>query len=196
MGEPMANLDRVLAAIEIMIEPSALAIDARAITVCTSGLPAGIRRLAREAPKVRLGVSIGSALGETRRRLMPIERSHALAEVLEAAAEHAATTGLAPMWAITLLGSVNDDAEHAVRLAEHVLAFRERTGRSPRLSIVPYNTIGGDGASPDPFTRSSDDRERAFREVLRERGVHSHRRYSGGGDVDAACGQLTARAAP
>lgn len=191
MGEPMANLDRVLTAIEIMMEPSALAIDARAITVCTSGLPTGIRRLAQAAPKVRLGLSLGSALLETRRSLMPIERSHSLADVIDAAAEHVAVTGLAPMWAVTLLAGVNDSAAHAHALADLVLSFRERTGKSPRLSVIPYNSI----AVPDPFGRASDEAETAFRDVLRARGVFSHKRYSGGGDVDAACGQLAAKEA-
>lgn len=209
MGEPMANLDRVLAAIDVMCDPSALAIDARGITVCTSGLPSGIRRLAREAPKVRLGLSIGSAIREARRRLMPIERSHSLDDVLDAACEHATLTGLAPMWALTLLAGVNDDAAHALALADLVERFRDRTGRSPRLSIIPYNAIGTGEELPrgtsiaaaaglsretaDPFIRTSDDREQAFREVLRSRGVYSHKRYSGGADVDAACGQLAAR---
>jgi len=190
MGEPMANLDRVLAAIRVMTDPSALAIDARAITVCTSGLPSGIRRLAADAPNVRLGLSIGSALGETRRRLMPIDKSHALSEVVDAAAEHARATGLAPMWAVTLLAGVNDMPAHAEALADLVLRFRERTGRAPRLTIIPYNPIGGE----DPFATSALDREAAFRDVLRARGVFSHKRYSGGADVAAACGQLAARA--
>jgi 23S rRNA (adenine2503-C2)-methyltransferase len=195
MGEPMANLDRVLAAIDVMSDPSALAIDARAITVCTSGLPTGIRRLAREAPKVRLGISIGSALASTRRSLMPIERAHALEEVIEAACEHAKVTGLAPMWAVTLLAGVNDGVAHAHALADLVASFRERTGRSPRLSIIPYNAIGpAEGGADDPFVRTGDEREHAFREALRARGVFSHKRYSGGSDVDAACGQLAARA--
>ena len=194
MGEPMANLDRVLAAIDVMTEPSALAIDTRAITVCTSGLPSGILRLAREAPKVRLGLSLGSALLDTRRRLMPIERSHSLTDVVGAACEHAKITGLAPMWAVTLLSGVNDGVEHAHALAELVASFRDRTGRSPRLSIIPYNAIGpAEGGSSDPFARTADDREQSFRDALRERGVFSHRRYSGGADVDAACGQLAAR---
>jgi 23S rRNA (adenine2503-C2)-methyltransferase len=196
MGEPMANLDRVLAAIDVMSDPSALAIDARAMTVCTSGLPSGIRRLAREAPRVRLGLSIGSALGDTRRRLMPIERSHSLDEVLDAACEHATATGLAPMWAVTLLAGVNDGVEHAHALGDLVDRFRQRTGRSPRLSVIPYNAIGpgeGEPEGSDPFERASDDRERAFRDALRERGVFSHKRYSGGSDVGAACGQLAAR---
>jgi 23S rRNA (adenine2503-C2)-methyltransferase len=194
MGEPMANLDRVLAAIEVMMDPSALAIDARAITVCTSGLPSGILRLAREAPKVRLGLSIGSALGETRRRLMPIERSHTLADVIDAACEHTRLTGLAPMWAVTLLAGVNDGVEHAHALADLVSRFRDKTARSPRVSVIPYNSIGPDAAGQgDPFARSESAAEQAFRDALRDRGVFSHKRYSGGADVAAACGQLAAR---
>jgi 23S rRNA (adenine2503-C2)-methyltransferase len=191
MGEPMANLDRVLAAIAIMCDPSALAIDARAMTVCTSGLPSGIRRLAREAPRVRLGLSIGSALAETRRRLMPIEGSHAIEEVMDAAVEHANATENAPMWAVTLLAGINDGPEHARALAELVDGFRQRTGRSPRVSVIPYNAIGP--AGDDPFARTSDERETAFRDALRQRGVFTHKRYSGGADVAAACGQLAAR---
>jgi 23S rRNA (adenine2503-C2)-methyltransferase len=194
MGEPMANLDRVLAAIRVMSEPSALAIDARNITVCTSGLPAGIRRLAEEAPKVRLGLSLASARRDVRRSLMPIARAHDLAEVMNAAAEHVAATGLAPMWAVTLLAGVNDTPADANALADEVLAFRERTGTNPRLSVIPYNAIDeGPEGQADPFMRAPDASEDAFRDTLRARGVFTHKRYSGGGDVAAACGQLAAR---
>ena len=197
MGEPMANLDRVLAAIRVMSDPSAQAIDARNITVCTSGLPAGIRRLAAEAPKVRLGLSIASARRDVRRSLMPIDRAHDLDDVLEAAAEHVALTGLAPMWAVTLLAGVNDTVDDANALAERVLAFRERTGTNPRLTVIPYNAIDdGPEGQADPFARASDAREDAFRDALRARGVFTHKRYSGGGDVGAACGQLAARPPP
>lgn len=194
MGEPMANLDRVLAAIRVMSDPSALAIDARNITVCTSGLPSGIRRLAAEAPNVRLGLSIASARRDVRRTLMPIDRAHDLSEVMNAAADHVAATNLAPMWAVTLLSGVNDTVDDARALADLVLAFRARTGTSPRLSIIPYNAIDdGPAGEADPFLRASDASEDAYRAALRERGVHTHKRYSGGGDVAAACGQLAAR---
>ena len=159
MGEPMANLDRVLEAIAVMCEPSALAIDARNITVCTSGLPAGIRRLAQEAPRVRLALSIGSARSEVRRSLMPIDRAHPLDEVLEAAVEHARTTGLAPMWAVTPLAGVNDSPEDARALAERARAFAERAGVRPRLSVIPYNSIGEN----DPFERASPEALDLFR---------------------------------
>jgi 23S rRNA (adenine2503-C2)-methyltransferase len=190
MGEPMANLDRVLDAIAVLSDPCALAVDSRGITVCTSGLPAGIRRLAREAPRVRLGWSLGSAVQEKRERLMPIARSHSLGDVLDAGEEHARLTGHAPLWAYTLLAGVNDDAADARALAAMHLGFAERTGVRPRLSIIPYNSIVESG---DPFTRSSLERENAFRDELVAHGVYGKKRYSGGSDVTAACGQLAAR---
>ncbi|MEZ4230032.1 MAG: 23S rRNA (adenine(2503)-C(2))-methyltransferase RlmN [Polyangiaceae bacterium] len=191
MGEPLANLDRVLNAIAVLSDPSTLAIDARNMTVCTSGLPTGIRRLAREAPRVRLGWSLGSALRETRRRLMPIDEAHPFPEVLEAVIEHTRVTRRSPMWALTLLADVNDGEADAQALADLIDDFSARAGRRPRLTVIPYNSID---SQADPFERSSREREDRFREILRERGIGSHRRYSGGGDVGAACGQLAARA--
>lgn len=192
MGEPLANLDRVAAAIAVLTAPYAQAIDARAITVCTAGLPEGIRRLAHLAPRVRLGLSIGSTRPDVRARIMPISRAHGLDEVLDAAAEHARATGLAPMWAITLLRDINDSDDEARALAERALAFRERTGLSPRLSVIDYNKL--DHTGRDPFERSQPERIEAFRDALAAAGVHSHHRYSGGSDIAAACGQLAAEA--
>jgi 23S rRNA (adenine2503-C2)-methyltransferase len=186
MGEPLANLDAVIEAIAVMSEPAALGIDARAITVCTAGLPSGIRRLAIEQPRVRLGLSMSSAIAARRKRVMPIADRHELDDVIEACAFHATTTGLSPMWAVTLLAGVNDSDDDARALAVRVRAFAEATGRRPRISIVAYNAIADDGS--DPFQRST--REPAFRAVLSAAGLPSHRRYSGGGDVAAACGQL------
>jgi 23S rRNA (adenine2503-C2)-methyltransferase len=211
MGEPLANLDEVLAAIAVLSSPCALGIDARAITVCTAGLPVGIRRLAAEAPNVRLGVSIHSALAPRRASLMPIARAHALDDVLAAAADHARATGLAPMWAVTLLAGVNDSDEDARALAACAREFHAATGRRPRISILAYNPISDRRPGIDParseartglpweegvpqrgphleFQRST--REAAYRAAL---GLPSHRRYSGGSDVGAACGQLAAR---
>jgi 23S rRNA (adenine2503-C2)-methyltransferase len=120
---------------------------------------------------------------------MPIDRAHPLAEVLEAAGEHAEATGRSPMWAYTLLEGQNDADEDAAALADLALAFAQKHGKAPRLSLIPYN------AAPDlPFTRSP--RMDAFRDALHARGVGSILRYSGGGDVGAACGQLSRRDGP
>jgi 23S rRNA (adenine2503-C2)-methyltransferase len=189
MGEPLSNLDRVLEAVATFSDPSALAIDARAITVSTAGLPTGIRRLAREAPNVRLAISIGR-VREGRRSLMPIDEAHPLAEVIDAAVEHARATGLAPMWAVTLLAGVNDEPDDARALGELATAFAARAGVRPRISVIPYNAID---EVDDPYARSSDAREAAFRAALSAHGHASHKRYSGGADVDAACGQLAGR---
>lgn len=189
MGEPLANADRVIEAIGVMSDPCALAIDGRAITVCTSGLPHGIRRLAREAPNVRLALSIASARRDVRRTLMPIEASHPLDEVLDAVEQHARVTGRAPMWAVTPLAGVNDTEHDARALARLTLEFEARTGIRPRLSVVPYNRIDCDGR--DPFARGDPAR---FIERLIAHGVRPHLRYSGGADVAAACGQLSGRA--
>jgi 23S rRNA (adenine2503-C2)-methyltransferase len=184
MGEPLANLDAVIQAIRVFREPCALGIDARAITVCTAGLPSGIRRLAIEAPQARLGLSISSAIAAHRKAVMPIALRHDFEDVIAAAVDHARATGLAPMWAVTLLDGINDGEADACALADRVLAFHAVTGVRPRISLLDYNPIGGS----DPFVRSP--RMPAFRAVLSAAGLASHRRYSGGADVAAACGQL------
>jgi 23S rRNA (adenine2503-C2)-methyltransferase len=189
MGEPLANVERVIEAIRVLSDPSAQAIDARAMTVCTAGLPSGIRELAREVPKVRLGVSIFSARQDVRRRLMPIATTHALPEVIAAVEDHVRASGIAPMWAVTPLEGINDTDEDAAALAELVRVFAQRTGVRPRLSVVPYNAIDAEGR--DPYARGD---VAAFVERLVARGLRPHVRYSGGADVAAACGQLAGQA--
>jgi 23S rRNA (adenine2503-C2)-methyltransferase len=88
------------------------------------------------------------------------------------------------MWAVTLLDGVNDSIDDAHALAARARAFADETGVKPRISIIAYNAIGDD----DPYRRSP--REAEYRDAL---GLPSHRRYSGGSDVGAACGQLALR---
>jgi 23S rRNA (adenine2503-C2)-methyltransferase len=185
MGEPLANLDAVVQAIRVFSDPCALGIDARAITVCTAGLPGGIRRLAAEAPRVRLALSVSSAIAAHRKAVMPIADRHDFEDVIAAVADHARATRLAPMWAVTLLAGINDGDADARALAARAIAFHAQTGVRPRISLLDYNNAIGDG---DRFERSP--RLPAFRDVLSAAGLASHRRYSGGSDVAAACGQL------
>jgi 23S rRNA (adenine2503-C2)-methyltransferase len=191
MGEPLANQEQVMGALRVLTDPSAGAIDARKITVCTAGLPSGIRRLAREAPRVRLGWSIGSARPGARRALMPIDGAHPLEDVYAACVEHAKVTGLAPLWAVTLLAGVNDSEDDATALAALAHRFSADTGKTPRISVIPYNRIADDAS--DPFRRSDGDAEQRFRNALHRAGTFTHKRYSGGSDIGAACGQLAAR---
>ena len=189
MGEPLANVERVIAAIRVLHHPCGAAIDQRAITVCTVGIPAGIRKLCESGLRVRLGISIASARPEVRRTLVPVEISNPLTSVLDAAAEYVAITGDAPMFAITPLSSVNTSDADVDAFAHMVQEFRQRTGVSPRVSIVPYNPIGDD----DPFVRAGDAESTRFRDRLSAIGVPVVRRYSGGSDIGAACGQLVGK---
>jgi 23S rRNA (adenine2503-C2)-methyltransferase len=191
MGEPLSNLERVFGAVRVLTDPNALAIDARRITVSTVGLPAGILRLARELPKVRLAWSIGSALPGARVRLMPIDKAHPLEDTYTAGVEHARVTGLAPLWAVTLLAGVNDSEDDARALAALARRFASDVGRAPRISIIPYNSIAE--AALDPYRRSGDHAAGRFRDVMHAAGAFTHLRYSGGSDVAAACGQLAAQ---
>jgi 23S rRNA (adenine2503-C2)-methyltransferase len=139
---------------------------------------------------VRLGLSIGSVLLDTGARLMPIADAHAFDEVLAAVAVHAQLTGLAPLWAVTPLAGVNDSFEDGLALGAAARAFWERSGVRPRISVIPYNAIA---EADDPFTRASEARQAEFVRGIAATGYRTHQRYSGGADVNAACGQLAAR---
>ena len=185
MGEPLANFEQVVAAIAVLSEPHGLAIERRSITVCTSGLAPGILRLAREAPSVRLGVSLGSLDPQKRRELMPVSSRYPLAEVLAAAAEHARVTHHAPMFAFTLLAGVSDRDEDADALCRLSADFAAASGVRPRISLIPFNPIDATELQRPTMARIA-----AFRDRMAAGGVHAILRYSGGGTVGAACGQL------
>jgi len=144
-----------------------------------AGLPEGAAQPERTRPAIQL--DHGKDVVELNDRA-----THAMDEIMSAAEEHAQLTGLAPMWAVTLLDGTNDGPDHARALADRAARFTERTGVRPRITIVPYNSIGKN----DPFKRST--HESAFRDELAQCGFFSHKRYSGGADVQAACGQLVA----
>jgi 23S rRNA (adenine2503-C2)-methyltransferase len=191
MGEPLANWAAVRQAARVLSESAAQAVDARNITISTAGLPAGIRALAETLPNVRLAISIGSARPAVRRELIPLDTRYPLASVLAAAGDHARATKLAPLFAYTLLAGKNDTEEDATALAATVKSFADNYGRRPRLSLIPYNAIG----ESDPFTRVDEAGHALFREMLIAADVYPTRRYSGGGDVGAACGQLASGSA-
>ncbi|MFW5739194.1 MAG: radical SAM protein [Myxococcota bacterium] len=186
MGEPLANVDAVAQSIRVMTDPSLQSIDGRAITVSTAGLVRPLPKLLAAVPRIRLGVSIGHADPSRRVALMPIEASNPLADVLDIAAEHARTTHIATMLAYTLLDGINDAESDAAALAELLRRYVQRAGMAPRVSLIAYNPIGSD----DPLAPSSPAQAERFRQRLRQEGVPVVRRYSGGADVGAACGQL------
>ncbi len=181
MGEPLLNLDEVLKALAVMSNPCGLAIDARQITICTSGIVPGIERLTALGTRARLGISVTSARAALRRDLMPIEGKYPITEVVAAAKKFYEASGRLVMLAFALLGGVNTDPAEAEALAKLLEMM------PARLSLIDFNAAPG-----LPFRPPTEEERLAFVDALSRLGVPVVRRYSGGKDIGAACGQLVA----
>jgi 23S rRNA (adenine2503-C2)-methyltransferase len=184
MGEPLLNLDAVLPALALLHDRQGLGLSQRALSVSTIGLPAGIRRLAREAPQVNLALSLHAPDDALRATIMPATRRHPLWEVFKATDDHFQLTHRKLFVEYLLLAGVNDATRHA-----HAVADLLR-GRVVTVNLMPWNTGCGD------YRPSSPETVRAFRDVLESRGIETSVRLSKGAGVQAACGQLAAGRQP
>ena len=181
MGEPLANLPATLDSVRWLHEPDGFGLSARGITVSTVGLVPGIRRLAELGLPVTLAVSLHAATDELRDELVPVNRSHPLAELEQEVAAYRRQTGRRVTIEWCLIGEVNDDTDQADRLA----AIARRLGA--HVNVIPMN--------PTPGVRwrePSRGRTRRFVDRVRARGAQITLRDTRGRDADAACGQLMA----
>ena len=181
MGEPLLNLDRVLAAVEALNDPRRFGLGARNITVSTSGVVPGIRRLTALGPQFTLAVSLHAARDALRDVLVPLNRRWPVAEVVEAAREHAAATGRRVSYEVTMIGGVNDTDVDARALADLL------RGQHAHVNLIPMNPV-----AHTPWTASPMRVIEAFATTLREAGITTTIRRNRGQEVGAACGQLAA----
>lgn len=186
MGEPLLNLNAVLAAVERMADNRIGALGWRQITVSTVGIVPGIDALAATGWSVHLAVSLHAPTDELRAQLLPMGKRFSIAEILAAADRFQAARGRPVTIQYCLLQGVNDAPEQAAQLA-HVLA-----GRRMHVNLLRYNPTGL-SLRGRVYATSSDESAEAFAAVLRTRGVVAHFRRSRGPDIDAACGQLRGR---
>lgn len=181
MGEPFLNADSVIAAARILSEPCGLAISAKAITISTAGIVPGLRRLTAEQLPYRLIVSLTSADPARRAELMPVERLHPTPELIAALREYHAATGRRVTLAWVLLAGINTRPEDARQLADLT------RGLPVKIDLIDVNDPTGRFEPPGEAERS------AFRDALRMHlAAPVVRRYSGGRDIAAACGMLSA----
>lgn len=182
MGEPLANYDNLLAALEILNAEWGANIGARKITISTSGLVPEIRKLAAQPRQFRLAISLHGATDSVRERIMPINRKYPLADLTTAAEEYqSAKNGMITLEYILIAG-VNDataEAPHLAKLAERLRA---------KINLIPYNHVDG-----FEWERPSDANQDAFLEALIAAGAKATLRREKGHDIDAACGQLRLR---
>jgi 23S rRNA (adenine2503-C2)-methyltransferase len=184
MGEPLLNLDRVLAAIEALNDPARFGLGARHITVSTSGVVPGIRRLTGLGPQFTLAVSLHAARDALRDVLVPLNRRWPVAEVVAAARDHAAATGRRISYEYTMISGINDTDEDADALASLL------RGDHAHVNLIPMNPV-----AHTPWTATPMPVIERFAARLRADGIETTIRRNRGQEVGAACGQLAAERA-
>ncbi|MSU64175.1 MAG: 23S rRNA (adenine(2503)-C(2))-methyltransferase RlmN [Pedosphaera sp.] len=183
MGEPLLNLDAVLAALRRLADNSLGALGWRQITVSTVGIVPGIDALTETGLNVHLAVSLHAPDDATRARLLPMGKRFPIADILAAADRFQASRGRPVTIQYCLLAGVNDSPEHARLLAELL------GSRRMHVNLLRYNPTGL-SLSGITYQPSSDEAAEAFAAVLRGRKLVAHFRRSRGPDIEAACGQL------
>ncbi len=180
MGEPMLNYDGVVDAARILTAGAGVAIGGKRITVSTAGWVPAIRRYTADGHPWRLAVSLTSAIPEKRVQVMPIEARYPLPELWAATRDHALARKTRAMLAYVLIRGFNTGREDA-------LALKRLVGDTPvMVDLIDVNDATGRYLPPTP-----EELER-FRDHLQVLGQPVVRRYSGGKQVEAACGMLAA----
>ncbi len=182
MGEPLANFDNVVAAMELMLDDNAYGLSRRRVTLSTSGLVPQMDRLGDACP-VALAVSLHAANDALRDELVPINKKYPLKQLMAACLRYIEK---APRDFVTfeyvMLNGVNDTVAHARELMRLV---------SPvpcKINLIPFNTFPNSG-----YTRSSVPVVERFKDILMNAGLIVTVRRTRGDDIDAACGQLAGR---
>jgi len=182
MGEPLANYRQVVPALELLLSDLAYGLSRRRVTVSTSGIVPHIDKLADDC-NVSLAVSLHAPNDDLRNRLVPINRLHPIAALLDACWRYAAKhANRFITFEYVMLRGVNDSLQHANELASLL------EGKPAKVNLIPFNPFSG-----TEFERSAAETIRRFQDRLRQRGLVATTRKTRGDDIDAACGQLAGK---
>jgi 23S rRNA (adenine2503-C2)-methyltransferase len=182
MGEPLANFRNVVPALQILLDDYGFDLSRRRVTLSTSGLVPQIYKLAEET-NVALAVSLHAPDDKLRNELVPINRKHPIAELLQACWHYLdEQNGRSVTFEYVMLAGVNDSPAQARALA------RLLHGHPAKVNLIPFNPFPG-----SRYTRSPAPTIQRFRDELLQRGVLATTRRTRGDDIDAACGQLAGR---
>lgn len=176
-GEPLLNLDNVLKALEIFNED--FQIGARRITISTSGIIPGIKKLASLDLQSTLAISLHASNHDLRRELMPIENKYPLSELMPALREYVEKTGRRITVEYILIHGFNDTPQVAKELA-YLLR-----GLKCNINLIPYNSV-----IENDFKKPSSNDIMKFKYLMEHSGKKVTVRLERGADIDAACGQL------
>jgi 23S rRNA (adenine2503-C2)-methyltransferase len=185
MGEPLHNFAGVTRALGLLQHPWGAGLSPRRITVSTVGLVSGIDELAKIQPAPNLAISLNATTDEIRDRLMPVNKRWNIAALLDAARRFPLAHRRRVTFEYVLLAGVNDSDADAARLGKLLRTI------PCKVNLIPWNPV-----ADLPFSRPSEERIRTFQDAVRAAGLPVYIRSPRGDDVDAACGQLAARAEP
>ncbi len=180
MGEPLLNYVESTKAARVMCHPAGLAISSKSITFSTAGWVPGIRRYMAEEVPYRLAFSITSAIAEKRAQVLPVEKTWPLATLVEEIRAYAVSRRERAMLAYVMISGFNTGREDAEALA------RTFEGVPVKIDLIDVTDPTGKYQPPDAFELA------AFRDHLQVVKAPIARRYSGGKDIQAACGTLAA----
>ena len=183
MGEPLANYDSVIQAIHTIAGNNGLQFSNRRVTLSTAGLAPRIDDLGRDV-RVNLAVSLNASENDTRNKLMPINRTYPIEMLLSACRRFPLPSRRTIMFEYVLIAGVNDTPADAERLAKLLRPLRAK------INLIPFNPY-----EATEFKRPEEGAILAFQKVLMDRHYTAIIRYSKGGDIGAACGQLRAKMA-
>ena len=179
MGEPLYNFENVRDAMKIAMDPEGIQLSRRRITLSTSGVVPEIARTAEEIG-CQLAVSFHATTDEVRNKLVPINKRWNIAELIEALRAYPKVSNSERItFEYVMLDGVNDSDADAHRLIELI------RGIPAKINLIPFNEWPG-----APYKRSSNNRIRAFSEIVYQAGYASPVRKPRGEDIMAACGQL------
>jgi len=182
MGEPLHNYENLMRAIRLMTDEHGMSISPRHITLSTSGIVPGIRRLGEESIIPNLAISLNATTDKVRDLLMPINRKWNIAALLDACRAFPLAQRKRITFEYVLIENVNDAAEDAHRLVQLLRGLRKK------VNLIPLNA--------DPWIKmkpSSPEQVLAFQKILTGSHITANIRRPRGGDISAACGTLAGR---
>ncbi|MDO8669312.1 MAG: 23S rRNA (adenine(2503)-C(2))-methyltransferase RlmN [Candidatus Buchananbacteria bacterium] len=180
MGEPFLNYQNVMSAIRLLNSEDGLGIGARKISISTSGIIEGIKKLSKEGLQVNLALSLHAPNDKMRQKLMPISKKYPLKKLISALDDYIQKTSRQVMIEYLLIKGINDWPETAQELADLL------QGKLVVVNLIACNPVGDNKPSPEAVIKK-------FKHILERNGVVVTQRYRFGREIDAACGQLAAK---
>jgi 23S rRNA (adenine2503-C2)-methyltransferase len=182
MGEPLLNYEQTVKAIRMMVSEEGLNFSNRKITLSTAGIIPGIIKLGQEEFTINLAVSLNAPTDDLRSELMPINTTYPLHQLLQACRSYPLPARRRITFEYILLNRMNDSPDQAITLANLLHGIR------CKINLIPLNPTTG-----IPYRPSPEENILAFQNILLHHGYSTFIRVSKGGDISAACGQLSSR---